>query len=92
MIKRLKNKENNFLEVTVKNLFLTDVGFIISLGLKKNNTQNNNKDKMLPIFIGPSEAHVIDHFLEKKEIQRPTTHHYCLLYSMETKLKLYLYK
>jgi hypothetical protein len=55
------------ISVKIKNISITDIGFVIFL-------KSDDNEKVLPIFIGPVEAQAISMILLKTASKRPLTH------------------
>ncbi|MBN8217525.1 MAG: bifunctional nuclease family protein [Spirochaetes bacterium] len=55
------------IEVRIKNISITDIGFVVFL-------RREGDDRVLPIFIGPVEAQAITTILLKQAGKRPMTH------------------
>lgn len=59
----------DLIEVKVSGIKLTTLGFAVFL-----RRMDNQDNRILPIFIGPLEAHAINSFLEGQVSPRPLTH------------------
>lgn len=59
----------DYIEVTISDISLTNVGFAVFLKAK-----DNSDPRVVPIFIGPLETHAITSVLDGTKPPRPMTH------------------
>ena len=61
------NLQKEYLEASIENVSLSNMGFVVFL-------KEKDSDRVVPIFIGASEAHSISAVLNHQKTPRPLTH------------------
>ena len=61
------NLQKEYLEASVENVSLSNMGFVVFL-------KEKNSERVVPIFIGASEAHSISSVINRQKTPRPLTH------------------
>ena len=59
--------QNEYFEASVENVSLSNMGFVVFL-------KERGSERVVPIFIGASEAHSISSVINHQKVPRPLTH------------------